>query len=91
MKLLTILLCVSLLVGTVSASYTDTGIDYHDTITSAHGGIRLPTMGEVDCFTPNTPTPSGGAIHTYQKGILTIPINPANLIKAWVYEDIEIE
>lgn len=28
--------------------YTDTGIDYRDTITSAHGGIRLPTMGEVE-------------------------------------------
>lgn len=49
-------------------------------------------------FTPNCPAPSGGAIeHTYTKGILTIPIDQIQkpetqeALKAWQYEDIEIE
>lgn len=67
MKLLALLLCVFLLVGTASAD-----------------------------FTPNVPTSSGGAIHNYEKGILTIPIDQIQkpetqeAIRAWNYEDIEI-
>lgn len=45
----------------------------------------------------NHPTHNGGAIdHTYQKGILTIPIDQIQkpetqeALKAWQYEDIEI-
>lgn len=35
-------------IGNQPRPYSDTGIEYRDTITSAHGGIRLPTMGEVE-------------------------------------------